>query len=376
MSRLQKWPAILGIVILLILTTFIFPESDAKNNSEPNASPALSLEIENIKNAKSTQEQAEWLTQLLETVGPVEAQEQMLVSGLPFTGETHLLIHVIGDYIYDKFGPEGLPLCRDYFLSACYHGFIINTLADYGLKGMAEAMVKCRAADPGVSAQCAHAAGHGFVAWHDYDLIKAAEMCDELGKRTEHFPHFNCYDGVFMENIWGVHGGKPSEKRWVKPDDIYYPCNDERIPERYLSGCWANQATLIYQYYQGNLKKTAEACDGVADETYRDTCYDNLARQIHPLTQGQKERVMSLCANATGPRRQEECLLTNMAAFWSVGDRVVPFELCAEANEPLQGRCFERLISLINYYLAAMPEEKMLYCHKIPIESYRNKCKN
>lgn len=307
-------------------------------------------------------------------MGPVEAQEQMLRSGLPFTGETHLLIHTVGDFIYDRYGPDGLPYCRDYFLSACYHGFIINTLADHGIKGMAEVMDKCVAAPPGVSAQCAHASGHGFVAWHDYDLVKGAEMCDELGARVENFPYFNCYDGVFMENVWGVHDGKPSEKRWVKSDDFFYPCNDSRIPEKYLKGCWSNQATLVYQYLHGNLEKTAKFCDGVPEAEYRDTCYNNLYRQIHPLTNGKPDRALSLCEK-TGDNRQEECILTNMQAYWSVGDREVPYEICRILSGPIQSDCFERLIGMVNYHYAEEPREKELYCDKILSKTYQDSCK-
>ena len=278
-------------------------------------------EIENIKKLKTVAEQGLELKKLLERVGPIETQEQMFRSGLPFTGQTHLLIHVIGDYIYRVYGSLGLPLCRDYFLSACYHGFIINTLDDSGIEGIVEAIDKCKTAGPGVSAQCAHAAGHSFVAWHDYNLIKGLEMCDQLGAQVKNFAYFNCYSGAFMENVWGVHNGAPSEKRWVKEDDINYPCDDPRIPEKYLNGCWSTQATLIYQHYNGNLKKTAEACDMVKNSTYQTTCYDNFARQIHPLTNNSVDKVFSLCAYATGQHWQDECILTNVISYWSVGDR-------------------------------------------------------
>ncbi len=304
-------------------------------------------EIQKIKNSSNTQAQQAELKKLLERVGPIEAQEEMLRSGLPFTGETHLLVHVIGDYIYDKHSLDGLPYCKDYFLSACYHGFIINALADHGMEGLAEAMEKCRAAASGVFVQCAHAAGHGFVAWHDYDLLKAAKMCDELGEKVKDFPHFNCYDGVFMENVWGVHDGKPSEKRWIKPDDIYYPCDDPRIPEKYLKGCWADQATIIYQHYHGDLERTAEACDMVENAEYRDTCYNNLYRQIHPLTEGRVEKVLSLCTAATGTERQNECILTNMTSYWSVGDHKMPYKICDTLDGEVQKECFMRLEAMV-----------------------------
>jgi hypothetical protein len=378
---IKAW--LLTLVALATLTMLVLrsgPDSQGISQVANAASP----EIARIKGlAGDTKAQSAELKKLLERVGPDQAQEEMLHSGLPFTGETHLLIHTVGEYIYDKYGPSGVSYCRDYFLSACYHAVIIDTLADFGLAGVATAMDNCLTAGPGVFPQCAHGAGHGFVAWHDYDLIKGAEMCDELGSKVEllsgsaaQFPYFNCYDGVFMENIWGVHGGRPSEKRWVKEGDLNYPCNDPRIPEKYLTGCWSNQATLIYQYFHGDLAKTAQTCDQVANMTYRNTCYDNLFRQIHPLTEGKTERVRELCLNATGIERQNECVLTNMVSYWSVGDHELPFVICDETMGGVKSQCFERLISMINYYYAHSPGELRRYCDKISDTNYRARCKN
>ena len=331
------------LAFILISLGFLFFYSNPGKNSHYS-------EIENIKALTNTEAQGVELRKLLERVGPEEAQEQMLRSGFPFTGQTHLLIHVVGDYVYEKYGLEGLPYCRDYFLSACYHGFILNTLGDFGLEGLAGTMANCNNAATGVASQCAHGAGHGFVAWHDYDLLKALAMCDDLGSKVENFGHFNCYDGVFMENFWGVHDGVPSPKRWVKEGDIGYPCSDPRIPEKYLTGCWANQATLIYQHYKGDLTKTALACEAVTNEEYQDACYNNLFRQIHPITEGKIPKVFSLCAIMTGTDRQNECVLTNMSAYFSVGDRILPGKICAMAQGELKARCFERLDGMIKYY--------------------------
>lgn len=363
------------VILAIILTGLGFLFFSANTGKSSSAS-----EIGKIRILTNTEAQAVELRKLLERVGPVEAQEEMLSSGLPFTGQTHLLVHEVGNYIYDQYGPEGLPYCRDYFLSACYHGFILNTLGDYGMSGVAETMKICNEAPPRVSAQCAHAAGHGFVAWHDYNLVKALYMCDELGAKVDspagEFGHFNCYDGVFMENFWGIHGGVPSEKRWVSETDIYYPCTDERIPEKYLGGCWANQATSIYQYYKGDLKKTAQACDAVTNEEYRDMCYNNFARQIHPLTEDKVEKAISLCSTATGMERQNECIITNMSSSWSVGARKMPFDLCQILKGEVRNPCFERLITLIDHYYEEKPAEKEFYCDKITDTIYREKCKN
>jgi hypothetical protein len=332
--------------------------------------PPARSEIEEIRAASTTAAKSAVLTRLLDRVGAEEAQEDLYRAGFPFTGETHLLVHTIGNWVYEKYGPAGLSYCKDYFLSACYHAFILNDLADHGLDGMTEVMEKCREAGPGVLPQCAHGAGHGFVAWHDYDLLKALAMCDELGTKSANFPYYNCYDGVFMENFWGVHSGSPSPKRWVKDDDIYYPCTDPRIAAKYLAACWGNQATSIYQHFKGDLRKTAEACDAVPNEQYKNSCYDNFARQINPITKGDVGRVFSLCGFATGAARQDECALSNMTAFWSVGDRETPFGVCAAIPARAKEGCYRRLASLIGYYYGAKPAEAKAYCAKIP-ETYR-----
>ncbi|MEX0919198.1 MAG: hypothetical protein WDZ64_00410 [Parcubacteria group bacterium] len=357
---------LLAVVILIIL--------GAMSLSRPESSSAKAPEIEKILSLKTTKEQSVELINLMERVGPLEAQENLLSSGLPFTGETHLLVHTIGDYVYENYGLEGLPNCRDYFLSACYHGFILNALAEYGLDGMAEVMQECEKVGPGVAPQCAHGAGHGFVVWHDYNLVKGAEMCDALGEKLNTFYYNNCYDGVFMENVWGVHDGAPSDKRWVSDTDIYYPCTDLRIPEKYLGGCWSNQATLIYQHFKGDLKKTAEACDEVENAGYKETCYNNFSRQIHPLTNGQVERVFSLCQNATGENWKNYCINANMSAYWSVGDRVAPFKICEMQSDEPQKHCFQNLAGMIRYQYSHMPAEMQRYCDKIPNTEERNTC--
>jgi hypothetical protein len=177
--------------------------------------------------------------------------------------------------------------------------------------------------------------------------------------------------------VWGVHDGKPSEKRWVKPEtDLYYPCTDPRIAEKYLSACWANQATLMYQYFKADLKKTAQACDGVENPAYKEMCYNNFARQIHPLTNGKAENVLALCKNATGQYWQDYCMLSNMTAAWSVGDRAMPYALCDGATGAIRAQCFDRLVSMINFDYANSSSERTTYCDKISDTTYVQTCEN
>lgn len=375
--RRRDFFTLIGFGLLLAVAALLSPAStpmEKEGAADKAAAVGKAPEVEKILSLKTTKEQSGELLKLLERVGPEKAQEELFRSGLPFTGETHLLIHGVGNFIYDEFGQDGLSYCKDYFLSACYHAVILNTLGDNGLLGVAKAMVLCdQAGGSIVASQCAHGAGHGFLAWHDYDLLKALEMCDALGAEAKNFSYFNCYDGAFMENIWGVHNGAPSPKRWVKENDLNYPCNDARIPQKYLNGCWSNQATLVYQHFRGDLKKTAEFCDAVLNSTFRETCYNNFSRQIHPLTEGSVEKVTSLCANATGEKWRDYCILINMTSYWSVGDRAMPYAICNSLANTLATDCFSRLSSLIHLHYKNSAE-KNFYCRKISSENHRTAC--
>lgn len=281
-----------------------------KTNSPATAESAPE-ELKQLLAEKNTKKQAKIVRAMAEKYGPREALQLMQRSGLPQTGETHLLVHEIGNVAYERYGQSALLYCDESFLSACYHGVVLNEIGDRGIAGVARLIEECRSAGPHIYAQCSHAAGHGFLAYNNYKVLEALPFCDQLGEFAQDIPTFNCRDGIFMENIFGVHNGKPSPNRMVKTDDPYYPCN--AVPEKYRDGCFANQATLMYQLFDGNLRKVAEHCDKVGEEKYKEICYNNFARQIHPLTEGKTERAKIFCANATG-QWKDQCILTLVSA--------------------------------------------------------------
>lgn len=244
-----------------------------------------SEEISVILSTSTLEEREVLYKRLIEKIGPRDAQEQLYRSGLSFDGESHLLNHVVGDWLYQKYGPDGLALCRDYFLSSCYHGFVIAAVAVGGQDALAGVMQRCWQHGPTVAVQCAHAIGHGFLAWGGYkNFIAALTACDDLATKSANFPLYNCHDGAFMENVWAVHeDGKPSPDRWLSQTDPVYPCNDPRIEYKYINACWSNQPSRMYMMFGGDFGRIGRQCLKVDDQTHQRTCFDGLARQIHPL---------------------------------------------------------------------------------------------
>ena len=350
----------------------VWPRTLFKIN--PQKENIINSEIAGIKATQNQDEQVKLYTKLIERVGPEQAQVDLLNSGLPFDGQTHLLNHTVGDYLYLKYGSAGLTQCRDYFLSSCYHGFILHAIADGGMPKVAEAFGFCYKKSPTVFSQCAHAIGHGFLANAGYkNLVQALKTCDEAVSTIPNFPAFNCYDGVFMENIWAVHDGEPSPDRWIKERDFNYPCNDKRINDKYLHGCWSNQPSLVFQFSNGDVKKVADVCSKIENSGFQETCFNGLARQIHPLTKGSAAKTLELCSLMPSLEWNNYCISINAQSSYSVGDRNTPFEICANINSGGKQDCYNRLFSTMKTY--AKPEEDIKkLCSEITETEWRKKC--
>lgn len=343
---------------------FNFPNETNQTQNPPEAKKLLA--------EKNPVLQAKIVRTMAEIYGPRETLQIILNSGLPFTGETHLLIHEVGNVAYERYGEQALKYCDESFLSACYHGVIINMMGDKGIEGVALMLEKCRADGTVIMTQCTHASGHGFLAYSDYKVLPALAICDKLETLGKDIPIFSCHDGIFMENIFGVHDGAPSPNRMVKNNDPFYPCN--AVPEKYQNGCWANQATLMYQIFGGNLRKVAEHCDLVRNPEHQRTCYDNFARQIHPITEGRADRALAMCENASAPWGNS-CLITLVSAAFSVGDREkMPYELCRHMTGAGKDACYQRLFELIETH-GRLPEERARFCSFILEGDRRQECR-
>ncbi len=330
------------------------------------------IEIQQIKAADNLDKQTKLYKELIERVGPEQAQEHLYNSGLPFTGQTHLLNHAVGDYLYEKYGNAGLVRCKDYFLSSCYHGFILHAIPD-GLGAIDDIVNECKKFGITVVSQCSHAIGHGFLTWVGYsNLTGALGLCDEMGERVENFPLYNCRDGVFMENVWGIHEGKPSPDRWVRGDDNFYPCNDSRINPKHLDGCWSNQPTLMYQMFKGDIKKVGEECLKVKNAEHQKICFNGLSRQIHPLTKGDADTAFKLCSLLPS-QWVNYCLTTITLSDFSVGGRDLSFKICARINVSEKENCYTSLFGVMSVYDSTSDEHENS-CKNILEESWQEKC--
>jgi hypothetical protein len=170
-----------------------------------------------------------------------------------------------------------------------------------------------------------------------------------------------------------VHEGEPSPDRWAKKDDPFYPCDDSRIDKKYHLACWSNQPALMYQLFGRDIKKVGLKCDQVGDEKNREMCFDGLSRQIHPLTAGKTPRTFELCALLPSFKWNNYCVGVNAASSYGVGDRNIPFELCANIHPTGKLDCYGKLFSIMRTYQKDGEDTKKL-CGKVSDLDFRKKC--
>jgi hypothetical protein len=328
-------------------------------------------EIEAILQSPDIEWQKKYYLRLINRIGVEKAQEELMNSGLEFNGNTHLLNHAVGEFIFEKYGPEGISKCKDYFSSSCYHGIIINTLSSGNLSILDTMLDKCREKGEGSLLNCVHGMGHGFLPWVGYaNLTKALDLCDRLSERSAGISPDACYTGVFMENIWGVHDGKPSPDRWIKNDDKHYPCNDPRISERYLNACWQQQHTIMIDVFDLNFDQVANECIGVKNKAYQKSCFEGLFQSIHGFSRNKVNAQINECGKM--PVGWINSCISNQLIFGvAQGDDKTPFELCDRIN---RNTCYKDLIKHISYFISS--PEKIKWCSKIPSQHRTGKCSN
>lgn len=377
--RFKRRDIILTIIFVSFIiwnaVIFAFLTQDRNRQNDQSAQSEQIPEIAAIRDTPDKKQQEKHYIHLIERIGPEKAQDALLQSGLPPDGDAHLLNHTVGDWLYKKYGTEGLTHCKDYFLSSCYHGFVILAIADAGTEALNHIMTKCQEEGSNTATQCAHAIGHGMLAFEGYKKLPQALIdCDNISETSNNFPTYNCYDGVFMENIQAVHDdGRPSPDRWLKKGDLIYPCNAPEIPEKYIQACWSNQSAWLYEELSGDFKKMGKVCLTLENSIYQETCFDSLARMIHPASRGDTELLFTYCHDMPSDYWDKQCQISIVRSAFSIGEKELPFTICKRFPKNENASCYESLLWAIAGYTESTAEKAKL-CNKISDATWRTSC--
>ena len=266
----------------------------------------------------------------------------------PIEADCHRITHAVGAGALARFdGDPGKALARGsvFCASGYYHGILERSLLG---KRKAEigplAQHICAAKDirrtDFIHFQCVHGLGHGLMITTGYDLPESLDYCDELETEWE---RESCRGGVFMENSQSSYG---TRSRWLKDDDLLYPCNWVRKKHKYQ--CYLIQLARIGPALGFDWKQVSNTCRA-ADDGYVEVCFQSMGREIDGQVRYDSQRVFEACAVAGTMER--ECIYgaARDMTYNDAGTRRSK-EMCDTAPAPLRAYCWQGIGTILGSF--------------------------
>ena len=114
-----------------------------------------------------------------------------------------------------------------------------------------------------------------------------------------------------MENFFSSYG---VDSRFVKKDDLVYPCNAELISDDFRVACYLIVTARILTKTGNDWKQTAAIC-GRVEADYRDICFESYGRDASGQSGHQPTKIARLC-RLTGAGQR--------ACFFGAGRELAP----------------------------------------------------
>jgi hypothetical protein len=275
----------------------------------------------------------------------LRAVEQASATNAAVRAGCHRIVHTIGaaalvryDGSVAKAFVEGSATCASGF----YHGLI-----EHAFTGVPEDEIGNVAADvcddPEIrrvgyySYQCVHGLGHGLMIYTRYDMPQSLRVCDGLPNR---FDAVSCTGGVFMENATSSYGIK---SRWLKDDDLIYPCN--AVAERHKYYCYLLVTSRILPAVDWSFRRTAEVCRQ-SEKDWVGECFESFGRDVAGNVQQDPTRIPPLCELAGA--NEADCIYGASRDIANAdADGVRASALCRRVDREHRGRCFQGIGTIL-----------------------------
>jgi hypothetical protein len=192
----------------------------------------------------------------------------------------HRIVHTMGSAGLARYDgdvartfSEGDSTCN----SGYYHGILERSFA--GAKSELELQTRanevCRSEEirltQWLNFNCLHGLGHGLMIQTGYNLPTSLEICTGLDSRWNRDV---CAGGAFMENFFTSYNVK---SRFVRDDNLTYPCDAELISDDYRTACYLIVAARLLEKTSFDWARTAAICDEVQTR-YRPVCFESYGR--------------------------------------------------------------------------------------------------
>ena len=396
------------IVVSLILFGVFFVSILFIQNYLQGGSVMVYEELEdfNARSDWSFGELGEYFVKIAHNKGGAYAFEVLKSVKLPPNIDLHLLAHIVGDELYNQQGLGGMKVCTHDFRNACSHTIVIGALLESGVGVFDKINDVCKEAPGGSGAytMCFHGFGHGVLAFAEYEVSEAIELCSQTG--TEAYrdrEYIECVGGMTMEMMSGVH----NRELWTKKVDKYFDkddpmafCGSDIFPKETRSICYIYLTPKLFEAAGTNLgnpdpetfRDAFRFCDQLSahDVQNREACYggfgkefvvlvkDRDIRSVDTISDKQLETVYNWCLLADDKSGIKYCVSHALASlYWGGENKPDPsIRFCGVIKEPgLQDGCITELIQNVSTYIRNDTSYYENFCSSLP-NVYRKKCRS
>jgi plastocyanin len=275
----------------------------------------------------------------------------------------HSRAHQMGHIAYEELGSGAFKSCGIQCHSGCIHGATEAFFAEKGTSNLEKDIeILCSNQFSGFGTyQCLHGIGHGLMAWANYDLPVALEICDVLPSYSS---RASCWGGAFMENIVGTLSDKRgSHYSDYISDDPHYPCNI--LNSTYQPMCYFLQTSRMLQVFSGDFAKVSQACSE-APEQSRINCFSSMGRDASGRSKGHEEKAIDYCTYAQGEYRKYCFIGVVQDQLWDESQAPAALKVCQELERfNMSDECYTILVHRSGEVLMT-EESKDKFCSDIP----------
>jgi hypothetical protein len=364
------------------------------------------VEVKELENNTYTFGQLKsYFTSLAQKKGAVYAFEILKRAYIPPNTDLHLLGHVIGNELYKQQGIRGMKYCTQDFRNACSHTIVVGMLLQYGENILSKIDGVCKSAPGGYGAYglCYHGLGHGVLAYTNYDMEKAANLCKKTRTYGSQTTYAQCIGGTVMEIIGG---GDHDKATWSKQSQKYLSndnplslCQSSYIEKgspkyfcyMYLTPHLFNTAGFNPRYPQNSevFKRAFPYCDAIPlkNTSEREACFGGFGkefvvlaknrdiRNVETMTPSELTTVYNWCKLAPHPQDEMQCVHSAIESLLWGGENSphAAVTFCSVISESDgQKQCFSYLFTTVKKWIKNDPYKDTV-CQLVP-QQFKTSC--
>lgn len=388
------------LLVLDIFLAFIWHTTKPSTLTHTNYTEIQELGSKNY----TFSELKDYFTKVAEAKGAEYAYKVLKEAPVPPNTDMHLMGHIVGDILYKQQGMDGIKVCTDDFRNACSHSIVVGLLLDKGEETLPDIAKACKLAPggPGAYTMCYHGLGHGVLAYADFDLKKAINLCAKTSiEGLNGSESVQCIGGAIMEII---SGGDHDKKTWgaqrekyLKNNNPLYPCMADFMPNQARQMCLTYLTPHLFEVAGADLghptaddfKAAFPYCDKLPekDKANRDACFGGFGkefvvlaperdiRKVDQMNQEQLTKVYTWCKLAEVREGIAACIISAVSSIYWGGEnqKGAAINFCALIDDNYyQKTCFMNLIAAVSFYIKDTIYRNE-FCRELPT-IYQKEC--